>query len=106
MDNYKHFHDNHHIVHNDNDSCHDDHVHYYVRTDDDICVYDDGTTHHNDYCTAYVDHYDGITVHDDDGRPYVVSRSCPVHDTHHVLRAPTSASSTPTTTSAGSDDSS
>ena len=106
MDNYKHFHDNHHIVHNDNDGCHDDHVHYYVRTDDDIYVYDDGTTHHNDYCTAYDDHYDGITVHDDDGRPYVVSRSCPVHDIHHVLRAPASASGVPASSSAGSDDSS
>jgi len=115
MADYKHFHDNHHIVHNDDDYIHDiapddDGYNEYDEYDDPadyehlVTAYDDGTTHHNDYCTAYDDHYDGITVHDDDGRPYVVSRSCPVHDTHHVLRAPASASSTPTT-SAGSDDS-
>jgi len=112
MDNkhHKHFHDNHHIVNDDNDSCHhydrpahdyldgstyydNDSCHYYVRTDDDIYVYDDGTTHDLNYCTAYDDYHDGIAVHDDHGRPYVVSRSCPVHDAHHVLRAPASASS-------------
>jgi hypothetical protein len=52
---FKHYHDNHHI-----------------------------TTDY-DNCTAYDDINDGIAVHDNNGRPCVISRSCPSCGVHHIL---------------------
>lgn len=102
-------HDKHDIHEHDNGGCH-----YYVRTDDNYVLHDDGTNyydkhndkHHydnlnDDHCTAYDDEHDGTAVHDNHGRPYTISRSCPVHDTHHVLRSTTSTASP---TSAGDND--
>ena len=43
------------------------------------------TPDYNNNCTAYDDINDGIAVNDNNGRPCIISRSCPSCGVHHIL---------------------